>query len=37
MSTHDNWDPPSVTLTADTAMLVAGTTPLVMLIADAAY
>ena len=37
MSTHDNWDPPSVTLTADTAMLIAGTTPSVTLTADATY
>ena len=37
MSAHDNWDPPLVMLAADTAMLIAGTTPLVMLIADATH
>ena len=36
-SVHDNWDSPSVTLEADTATLVAGTTPLVMLIADTTH
>ena len=33
-SAHDNWDPPLLTLAADTAMLTAGNTPLVMLGAD---
>ena len=33
-SAHDNWDPPSVMLTADTAILIAGNTPSVMLKAD---
>ena len=37
MSVHDNWDSPSVRLEADTATLIAGTTPLVMLIADTTH
>ena len=36
-STHDNWDPPLVTLAADTTMLIAGTTPLVTLTANVAH
>ena len=36
-SIHDNWESPSVMIIADTAMLVAGTTPLVMFIADTAH
>ena len=36
MSAHDNWDPPLVPLTADTATLVAGNTPSVTLKADPA-
>ena len=36
-SAHDNWDPPLVTLAADTAMLIAGTTPSITLAAAATH